>query len=127
MREIEKSFDSESGKWIDISPRTTTKYKSVTDISKWKPNVHTLNSIEGCMSTEIDDSAYMFKDGKDTGTRIYDVTSPNLDVTERQEAVERIKNNAELDKKTLDNFVKAELENAKENETSATNETTVNE
>lgn len=120
-----KTWNSEKKEWEEEKKeKSTLKYKSCTDISKWKPNVNMLNTIDACKSTEIDPSLYQFKDGVDTGERFYEFTDLGADVTERQEAYDRLKNKVEGEKNMLENAVKDEIETLKMNEKKEDNSNT---
>lgn len=87
-----KQWNSEKGEWENIPQikRKNTYGESCTDKTRYKPNVNTLTQIANFQG-DLSNGNYMFTDGKDNGTRIYGLTNPGLDVTERQKWYDKIK------------------------------------
>lgn len=103
-----KNWNNIIEKWEEIPKVKKIGYgKSVTDKSHFRPNVNCLNNIVGAESTEIDASKYLFKDGKDNGVRIYELTDKKLDITERQAIINSVKQMSENAKENIkENFEK---------------------
>ena len=98
-------YDRNTNKFKTVERKLEDFGKSMTDKSKYKPNV---TEIVGATSTEINPNNYDFADGKDTGERYYTLRNKSADVVEIDNYI-----NKEIakGKEELENF--AETEKAK--------------
>lgn len=90
---------------IKVKEKTKNFYgETCTDRSRYKPNVNELVQIAD-FNGNLSEGNYMFKDGKDNGIRLYGLTNPALDVTERQKWVDSIKEEGNLAKEEINTML----------------------
>ena len=85
---IKKEYDTRENKVKEIEIKIVIDYgTSVTDKSKFRPNVSSLNEIAGATSTGLNRENFEFQDGIDNGMRFYTIRSKSADRTEIDQAI----------------------------------------
>lgn len=126
-------WNENTGVFEEVKEKKSKNFygESCTDRSRYKPNVNELVQIAD-FNGNLSEGNYMFKDGKDNGIRLYGLTNPALDVTERQKWVDSIKEqgnqakeeiNKMLDEmKTQEELNEEEIDNSVNEVSNGTNE-----